>query len=86
MVIGQICYQIMMFMGGFFFPVMDLPWSVKWLVYLVPTTYLVELLRRGMGIQTMELATIWLITVPLAWTVVSVSVFSLRFRKVMGHA
>lgn len=86
MVIGQICYQIMMFMGGFFFPVMDLPWSVKWLVYLVPTTYLVELLRRGMGIQTMEMATIWLIAVPLAWTVISVSVFGLRFRKVMGHA
>lgn len=85
MVIGQICYQIMMFMGGFFFPVMGLPWSVKWLVYLVPTTYLVELLRRGMGIQTMELATVWLIAVPVAWMLISASVFSLNFRKVMGH-
>jgi ABC-2 type transport system permease protein len=85
MVIGQISYQVMMFMGGFFFPVMGLPLSIRWLVYVVPTTYLVELLRRGMGIRTMEMASIWLIAVPLAWLALSVSVFAGNFRKVMGN-
>jgi len=85
MVIGQTLYQVLMFMGGFFFPVMGLPWSLRWLVYVVPTTYLVELLRRGMGIQTMDMATIWLILVPLAWVIISMSVFSRNFSKVMGN-
>lgn len=84
-VIGQISYQLMMFMGGFFFPVMSLPWTVRWLVYLVPTSYLVELLRRGMGIQSTDLSNTLLIAVPLAWMTVAAIVFSMRFRKVMGH-
>jgi len=78
-------YQIMMFMGGFFFPVFGLPWGIRWLVYALPSTYLVELLRRGMGIQSAPIGMIWLIVVPLAWMLVSATVFSLNFRKVMGY-
>jgi len=84
-ILGQVFYQIMMFMGGFFFPVFGLPWGIRWLVYALPSTYLVELLRRGMGIQSAPIGMIWLIVVPLAWMLVSATVFSLNFRKVMGY-
>jgi ABC-2 type transport system permease protein len=84
-ILGQVFYQTMMFLGGFFFPVFGLPWGIRWLVYVLPSTYLVELLRRGMGFQSAPLSAFALIAVPLGWTALSVLVFSLNFRKVMGY-
>jgi ABC-2 type transport system permease protein len=84
-IFGQLFYQTMMFLGGFFFPVFGLPWGIRWLVYVLPSTYLVELLRRGMGIHTAPLSALSLIAVPLAWTALSVIVFSFNFRKVMAY-
>jgi len=84
-VLGQIFYQIMMFMGGFFFSVFGLPWAIRWLVYLLPTTYLVELLRRAMGVTGAPIELFWLIAVPVAWLILSVAIFALNFHKVMGN-
>lgn len=84
-ILGQVLNQVMMFLGGFYFPVFGLPWSIRWVVYLLPTTYLVELLRRGMGLRTAPLSQFWLIAVPMAWMLFSVIVFTLNFRKVMGR-
>lgn len=84
-ILGQVCYQIMMFMGGFFFPVFGLPWGIRWLVYMLPTTYLVELLRRAMGVTSAPIGIVWLISVPMAWLILSAVVFSMNFRKVMGN-
>ncbi len=84
-VVGQSLYQLMMFMGGLYFPVFDLPWGLRWIVYLLPTTYLVELSRRFMGYTIAPISMTWLIVVPLIWMIFSVSVFALNFRKVMGY-
>jgi len=84
-VVGQSLYQVMMFMGGLYFPVFDMPWGLRWIVYLLPTTYLVELSRRFMGYTIAPISMTWLIVVPLIWMIFSVSVFALNFRKVMGY-
>ncbi len=84
-VLGQSFYQIMMFLGGFYFPVFGLPWAIRWFVYFIPSTYLVELCRRSMGFSAAPISLLWLIAVPALWLVFSVSVFSLNFRKVMGY-
>ena len=84
-VLGQTLYQIMMFLGGLYFPVFDLPWGIRWLVYALPTTYLVELSRRVMGYQFAPLSVGWLIVVPLIWTTFSLLVFAVNFKKVMGY-
>ncbi len=84
-VLGQTLYQVMMFMGGLYFPIFGLPWGIRWLVYLLPTTYLVELSRRIMGYNIAPISMTWLIVVPLIWLVFSISVFALNFRKVMGY-
>ena len=84
-VLGQTLYQIMMFLGGLYFPVFDLPWGIRWLVYALPTTYLVELSRRVMGYQFAPLSVGWLIVVPLIWTTFSLLVFAANFKKVMGY-
>jgi ABC-2 type transport system permease protein len=83
--LGQTFNQVMMFLGGFYFPVFGLPWGLRWLVYALPTSWLVELGRRSMGIATTDQPLGLLIGVPCAWLVVSLVVFSLNFRKVMGY-
>jgi len=62
-VVGQSLYQVMMFMGGLYFPVFDLPWGLRWIVYLLPATYLVELSRRFMGYTIAPISMTWLIVV-----------------------
>lgn len=84
-VVGQSLYQVMMFLGGLYFPVFDLPWGIRWLVYLLPTTYLVELSRRFMGYTIAPISMVWLILIPLAWLVFSIIVFGFNFKKVMGY-
>lgn len=84
-VLGQTLYQVMMFLGGLYFPVFDLPWGIRWLVYALPTTYLVELSRRVMGYQFAPVSLLWLVLVPMIWTAVSTIVFVVNFKKVMGY-
>jgi ABC-2 type transport system permease protein len=84
-VLGQTFYQVMMFLGGFYFPVLGLPWALRWIVYVIPTSYLVELGRRNMGLATNDLPFALLIGVPVAWLLISATVFSFNFRKVMGY-
>ena len=84
-VLGQTLYQLMMFLGGLYFPVFDLPWGIRWLVYALPTTYLVELSRRVMGYQFAPVSLFWLILVPIIWTAFSTVIFVINFKKVMGY-
>jgi ABC-2 type transport system permease protein len=84
-VLGQTLYQLMMFLGGLYFPVFHLPWGIRWLVYALPTTYLVELSRRVMGYQFAPVSLFWLILVPIIWTAFSTVIFVINFKKVMGY-
>lgn len=84
-VVGQIANQLMMFLGGLYFPVFNIPWTMRWLVYAIPTTYLAELTRRSLGYRIAPIPDHFLIIVPAIWLVTSVVIFSLNFKKVMGY-
>lgn len=85
MVFSQIANQVLMFLGGLYFPVFDIPWSIRWLVYVLPTTYLVELLRTSLGYGVSSINTVYLFLVPGIWLTVSIAIFTVNFKKVMGY-
>ncbi len=84
-VFGQVAMQVLMFLGGLYFPVFTLPWGIRWFVYILPTTYLVELQRRFIGQSVSPIPFYVLILVPVAWLVFSTTVFAANFKKVMGY-
>lgn len=87
LVVTQIAYQILMFLGGFYFPVLnfDMPRLIKILARVIPTTYLVENLRYSLGLHFYNFSQIELWLIPGFWIIASVIVFSLNFKKVMGY-
>ncbi|MFW6119686.1 MAG: ABC transporter permease [Petrotogales bacterium] len=85
MVFSQIANQVLMFLGGLYFPVFDIPWSIRWLVYVLPTTYLVELLRTSIGYGVSSINTVLLFIVPGIWLLISIILFTVNFKKVMGY-
>ena len=84
-VFGQVSMQVLMFLGGLYFPVFTLPWGVRWFVYVLPTTYLVELQRRFIGQSVSPMPFYVLIVVPIVWLVFSATVFAANFKRVMGY-
>jgi ABC-2 type transport system permease protein len=74
-----------MFLGGLYFPVFDIPWTIRWLVYVLPTTYLVELLRTSIGYGVSSINTVFLFLVPGIWLIASIVLFTVNFKKVMGY-
>jgi ABC-2 type transport system permease protein len=85
MVFSQIANQVLMFLGGLYFPVFDIPWTIRWLVYVLPTTYLVELLRTSIGYGVSSINTVFLFLVPGIWLIASIVLFTVNFKKVMGY-
>ncbi|MEA2066610.1 MAG: ABC transporter permease [Thermotogota bacterium] len=85
MVFSQIANQKLMFLGGLYFPVFDIPWSLRWLVYALPTTYLVELLRTSIGYGVSSINTAFLFLIPGIWLTASIVLFTANFKKVMGY-
>ncbi|KAF2956964.1 ABC transporter permease [Marinitoga sp. 38H-ov] len=85
MVIINILFQISMFLGGLYFPIFNLPWIIKWYVYINPVTYLVEGMRRLVGFNIAPFSNIWIYLVPLIWLMLSVFLFSLNYKKVLGY-
>ncbi|OAA30698.1 hypothetical protein AT15_09725 [Kosmotoga arenicorallina S304] len=83
--ISQITFQSMMFLGGLYIPISNVPSGMKAVMYVIPTTYLVELMRRILGYKFGTMSDSMLIIVPLIWAVTSISIFSLNFKKVMGY-
>ncbi|MEJ5229392.1 MAG: ABC transporter permease [Pseudothermotoga sp.] len=86
-VVVQILYQLMMFMGGFYFPVLNfnMPLFIRAIAYVLPTTYLAENLRYSLhqGVYSFSQFQLWL--VPLVWVAVSIVLFAFSFKKVMGY-
>ncbi|NUU97096.1 ABC transporter permease [Marinitoga sp. 1138] len=85
MSILNILFQIFMFLGGLYFPVFNIPWAIKWIVYINPITYLVEGMRRTIGMNISPISNAWLIIVPMLWIIMSFMAFSIKYRKVMGY-
>ena len=83
--VGNVMNYVMMFMGGLFFPVFNFPWSLRWLVYIIPTTYLAEALRKILGQNLGNFSWTTMIGIPALWFVLSLILFILNFKKVMGY-
>ncbi len=48
---GSLIYTLMPFFSGVYFPIEFLPKSIRWLAFLVPTKYMVDLMRDGLGLR-----------------------------------
>ncbi|MCK4570915.1 ABC transporter permease [Candidatus Bipolaricaulota bacterium] len=81
MATANILNMPMMFLSGMFFPTSGLPAVIMVIVYLNPVTYLLEGLRRSVGVQNSTLMPpIWIIIVPLLWILLSSLVTSRRLK------
>lgn len=85
MTIINIIFQITMFLGGLYFPIFNVPWAVKWIVYINPISYLVEGMRRIVGFNIAPFSDIWIYVVPLIWAMFSLIIFSVNYKRVMGY-
>lgn len=81
MATANILNMPMMFLSGMFFPTSGLPRFLMVIVYLNPVSYLLEGLRRSVGVQTGTLmAPVWILLVPLGWILVSGLLASTRLK------
>ncbi|AEH50451.1 ABC transporter permease [Pseudothermotoga thermarum] len=87
MVFCQISYQLLMFLGGLYFPVLNfgMPKIMNYIALSLPTTYLVENLRTVIGQSPYNFSSIQLWGVPAIWLIAGLVVFLLNFRKVMSY-
>ncbi|MEE8593040.1 MAG: ABC transporter permease, partial [Candidatus Bipolaricaulota bacterium] len=82
MAIANILNMPMMFLSGMFFPTSGLPAFIMAIVYLNPVSYMLEGIRRSVGVQNSTfLQPIWIVAVPLLWILVSsvVTVWKLKW-------
>jgi len=71
----------MMFLSGMFFPTSGLPAFIMVIVYANPVSYLLEGLRRSVGVQNSTIMpSIWIVIVPLLWILLSSLVTSRRLK------
>jgi len=80
MAIANIVNMPMMFLGGLFFPISDLPLPLKILMMGNPLTYLADGLRTSLGVDVAVFPILATFGVPLAWILVSVAVAAHRLR------
>jgi len=72
MATANILNMPMMFLSGMFFPTGGLPAFIMVIVYANPVSYLLEGLRRSVGVQNSTIMPpIWIVIVPLLWILVS---------------
>ncbi|MDK2951677.1 MAG: type transport system permease protein [Kosmotogales bacterium] len=83
--VSQIANYLFMFLGGLWFPVISFPWAIRWITYVLPTTYLIEMMRRLIGLTTLQMDFSGLFLVPLIWLIGSIVIFFIKFKRVMGY-
>jgi ABC-2 type transport system permease protein len=67
--IGNIIFFPFQFLGGLYFPVLNVPNAIKWIVIGNPITYLASGMRSSMGIMPNPFSMLETITIPLIWLV-----------------
>ena len=80
MAIANILNMPMMFLGGLFFPIGDLPLALRAVMYVNPMTYLADGLRGTLGIDVAMFPLPVALAVPAAWTLVCIVVAGSRLR------
>ncbi len=79
-IISNSLFQAMMFLGNFYFNVLNVSWGIRWFVYINPATYILDKLRGTMGYNS-YLSNHTL--VPLIWLALSTTVVISSFKRVM---
>jgi len=80
MAIANILNLPMMFLGGLFFPIGELPAILRAVMLANPVTYLADGLRTALGVTTPMVPCAATIAVPVAWAVVCVVVAARRLQ------
>jgi len=78
--ISQILNFPLQFLGGIYFPVVGLPWAIRWIVIINPITYLASGIRDALGIMKSPYPLSITIAVPIIWTIVCLIFTLKRFR------
>ncbi|MGB9681533.1 MAG: ABC transporter permease [bacterium] len=79
--ISQVLNFPMQFLGGLYFPVINAPWTIRWIVLINPITYLASGIRDSLGILKSPYSPIITITVPILWTAFCFLFTIKRFNK-----
>jgi len=79
--ITQVLNFPMQFLGGLYFPVTNVPWAIRWIIFINPITYLASGIRDSLGILKSPYSPIITITVPILWTVFCFLFTIKRFNK-----
>lgn len=79
-IISNSLFQAMMFLGNSYFNVLNVPWSIRWFVYINPATYMIDKLREVMGYDSyFSNHTL----VPSIWLIFSIFIVIKNFKRVM---
>ena len=79
-IISNSLFQAMMFLGNSYFNVLNVPWSIRWFVYINPATYMIDKLREMMGYNSyFSNHTL----VPSIWLIFSIFIVIKNFKRVM---
>jgi len=73
-------------LSGLFFPLYAMPWSVRWLGYLLPLTWFIKV-ARGVMVRGAPISSVWLPLLILATMATAVfTISTLRFRRDLAPA
>jgi len=78
MAIANILNMPMLFLGGLFFPIGDLPLVIKAITFINPITYLAQGLRVSLGVETGTIPSTLTVVVPLSWILICLLISSKR--------
>ncbi len=80
MAIANIVNMPMMFLGGLFFPIGELPPALRAAMLANPVTYLADGLRASTGAEASVFPTVVTVAVPLAWIALCMGIAAFRLR------
>ncbi len=79
--ISQVLNFPLQFLGGLYFPLINVPWVIRWIVIINPITYLTSGIRDSLGIMKSPYPDIVTLLVPVFWTVFFLFFTVKRFGK-----
>lgn len=80
-IIAQILNFPLQFLGGIYFPVIDVPWFIKWIVVINPVTYLAAGVRDTLGIMPSPYPLYLTILVPIFYIFIFLFLSVKKYRR-----
>lgn len=79
--ISQVLNFPLQFLGGLYFPLTNVPWTIRWIVIINPITYLASGIRDSLGVIKSPYSPILTITVPILWTIFCTVFSIIRYNR-----